>query len=261
MIEFAVAVQPNGWPAWIENAANLKFVRSLECPGELLNTHRDLFAAADHQGLHWVHVRDMAPRTIGRHAGEGISYEGLHWHDVVADLMKSCAALGVRSVSLDAGLDRISESGFDEAFQRRLALLEPVLLHAGSWGLRLCVEVRQPVAFPGSREWSYAGNLLYELRDHEVALCVNVAPVELAGDFDMDTFARRCALRTSVIRLMYYPHRGESPGDEMLAAWWKALRRHGFHGVVVFCPRVDDPDALPGILSRVDQWAAAGLEG
>jgi hypothetical protein len=93
------------------------------------------------------------------------------------------------------------------------------------------------------------------LRGTRFGLCVNVAPGELDETFDLDVFLRQCALHVQVIRLMYYPHHGDALSDTFHTQWAAGLRRHGFSGLVVFCPRVDDLDQLPGILGRADRWA------
>jgi hypothetical protein len=255
MIECALAVPVENWRSWVTAVADLNTLRALECPGALLDIAAELRKAADREGLEWGHVHDLLPLSVGRHLVEVMPYDACSWRETADSLSAACACLGVCRASLDLGLGRVSAMAFDEGIRRRLSLLDPFIAPDAAWPLSVCVDVRRPPSFPGSREWEVAGNLIHELRGREFGLCVNVHPAELGADFDTDAFLRQCALHTMVLRFCYYPRLGDNISAEVRGLWAEALRRHGFHGLVVFCPLVDDLDALPRMLETADHWA------
>ena len=261
MIECALSIPATeSWQAWVRAAADLPLLRSLECPGELLEED-GLAVAADRAGLEWVHVHDLLPPATARHLAETTLPDAASWRRSIDRLTGACACLGVRRASLDLGLDRLIGTDFSDGLERRLHLLAPFFGAEASWPLDLCVDVRRPPAFPGSREWEAAGNLIHELQGKPFGLCVDVYPAEPGPDFALDEFLRQCVLHTRVLRILYCPRLGDAIDCETRERWSTALRRHGFRGVVVFCPRVTDPDELPRILASADRWAAQLRQG
>jgi len=256
MIECALAVPASGWRPWVEAAADLRILRRLECPGVLLGEADELARAGAFAGLDWAHAHDLLPPATARRLADTPLGSGASWRATAERLGAACARLGIRRASIDLGLDGLDAgAGFAGALARRAGVLEPFFEAEPSRELTICVRLRQPPSYFGSREWEAAGNLLYELRDRGLALCVDFHPAELEDGFDIDAFLRRCVRRIAVLRFCYYPHAGETVPATARNAWAEALRRHGFRGLVVFRPRVDDPDELPRLLAAADEWA------
>lgn len=257
MITCAVSVADEAWKAWFEAVGNMKAVRDLECSAAVLAAGAEPLALARRLGLRMAHARDLLPPDIARYLTESPARGR---DDVLAYLKKTlalCHAAGVNSVCLQMGLDRVGESTFQHDFGERVRLLRALMSEADRLKLTVCVRVRHPRAFPGSKEWEHAGNLVHEVMHPCCRLALDLVPAELSGPEEVETILRAVCFNTGLVRLHYQPAVGEQLEPASQAQWAAALNRHGFKGGVVYCPRVGSEEAIGAAAAQIDAWAAA----
>ena len=256
MITCAVNVAENRWREWLDAVGNMTVVRDVEFPASLLINESNAMALAERYGLKVSHAQDLLPPEVARYLTES----PLRGRDDVlpclGNTLKQCRAGGVRSVSLEMGLDRIGEATLEQDLAERIKLLRSLMPVADSQRLTLCIQVRYPRAFPGSREWEYAGNLVHEVMNPCCRLAVNLVPSDFPQDFELRNFIRSCYFNIGIVRFHYDPALGENLTMDTQAEWAAVLQNHGFKGGVVFCPRVSGPDGIATACSQIDQWAA-----
>ena len=255
MIICAVSVAEVSWRCWLDAVSNMRVVRDVELPVATLAEPPGALALAEHYGLSVPHARDLLPADTARYVSEtpSLGRDGLL--QCLDRSLDDCRAAGVRSASLEMGLDRIGDDTFEEDFAERAKLLRCLMPLADERRLTVCVQVRQPRAFPRSKEWEHAANLVHDLMHPCCRLALNVVPAECGPGFDVQEFVRSCYFHIGVVRFHYDPQLGENLGDDAQREWAAALRSHGFRGAVVFCPKLTDDDAIPRACERIDAWA------
>jgi hypothetical protein len=261
MITCAVSVADEVWKAWFEAVGNMKAVRDLECSAAVLAAGAEPMALARRLGLRMAHARDLLPPDMARYLTESPARGR---EDVLACLKKAlalCHGAGVSSVCLQLGLDRIGDATFQHDLGERVRLLRALIPDAERLKLTVCVRVRYPRAFPGSKEWEHAGSLVHEVMHPCCRLALDLVPAELTGSDGADAVLRAVGFNTGLIRLHYQPAAGEQLDPASQARWATALNQHGFKGGVVYCPRVTSEEAIRGAAAQIDAWAAAFAPG
>lgn len=255
MTNCAVSVAEDQWQAWLEAIGEMNVVRDVEFPVSLVAGEVGAVRLAEQYGLTASFARDLLPADIARYLTESSVADrndvGTHLRNLIAD----CRACGVRSVSFEMGLDRIRENRFEQDFEQRVRLLRALIPCADQLSVSICVQVRYPKSFPGSKEWEHAAALVHEVMHPNCRLAVNLVPEEFPESFDIATFVRSCSFRIGTLRFHHGVASGESLDDDGMRAWAEALRGHGFKGGVVFSPRVSEADAFPAACRRIDGWA------
>ena len=255
MMTCAVSVAETAWDLWLGAVSNMKIVRDVELPAALLVAEPGPLALCQHHGLSVSHVRDLLPPDLARYLSES-PVRGRD--DVLAalkEILLKCRSAGTHCVSLEMGLDRMGEDTFEDDSAVRVKLLRGLIPIADRQRLTVCVQARYPRSFPTSKEWERAGSLIHDVMHPRCRLTVNTVPNELPRGFDVKDFVRSCCFRMGVVRFLYDPGLGANLVPESQAEWAAALRHHGFRGVVVFCPRVSEPEAVDEACARIDECA------
>ncbi|MBT3381210.1 MAG: hypothetical protein HN742_40475 [Lentisphaerae bacterium] len=255
MTNCAVSVSENEWEMWLEAIGEMTVVRDVEFPVSLVAGDVGAGRLAEQYGLTPSFARDLLPADVARYLSEspvlGREDVGMHLRKLIAE----CRTCGGRSVSIEMGLDRIRDETFEQDFEERLKLLRALIPCADQLRVSICVQVRYPKSFPGSKEWEHAGALVHEVMHPNCRLAVNLVPEEFPPNFDISTFVRSCCFRIGTLRFHHGLASGESMADDDMATWAKALRGHGFKGGIVFSPRVSTADALQAACRKIDRWA------
>lgn len=257
MISVAISVPEDGLETWIAAVSNTQGVRDVELAAATLQTGNQVDSLLEKNGLRVAHLRQFLPNGFTRHYLERI---GRSRNSVFLQLKSALTAFrghGARRVSLDLQLDQLAgpPADLDTGIRLQVSLLRPLLPAAIEAGITLCIPVRYPYPFPGSREWAAAENLVYEIMHPACRLGLNLFPAELEGDFDLVPFLRNCFFHLDLIRLHYNLALGEVLDRTQQQHWADGLRRHGFKGCVVFCPVISGDSGIREACGQVDQLA------
>lgn len=260
MISCAISVAESQWSDWLREIGNLKVVRDIELPVSLLAQDADAMRAVENHGLRLVVAHDLLPAETARHLAES---SGLDRGDVLTCLEETfehCHNAGARFVTLEMGLNRVSEASADAELAGHIAFLRQLVPLADELRLTICVQVRTPRPFPGSREWEHAAYVVHEVMHPACRLAVNLVPADLPGDFDISAFVRSCTFHLGVLRFHYAPALGDVLDSVALDAWHEVLQQHGFRGSLVFCPRAAGDTGIGEACARIDRWATRKAE-
>jgi len=170
-------------------------------------------------------------------------------------MLVQCRDAGARSVSLDLGLDRIKQKTYEQDVEERLRLLRSLLGVADELRVTVCVQVRFPRAFPSSKAWESAANLVHDVMHPRCRLVVDLVPADFSGDLDVAELVRLCYYHTAVYRFHYDPSIGDVLTDSMQDTCARAMLDHNFKGAVVFCPRAIEQEAITEACRRIDTWS------
>jgi len=235
----------------------MKTVRDVECSAAVLAAGPEPLALARRLGLRVAHARDLLPPDVARYLTESPARGR---EDIQACLKKTlalCHAAEVGSVCLQMGLDRIGEATFQHDLGERVRLLRALMPDAERLKMTVCVRVRFPRAFPGSKEWEHAGNLVHDVMHPCCRLALDLVPGELPHPAEVEKMLRTVCFNTGLVRLHYQPSAGEQLDPASQAQWSTALQKHGFKGGVVYCPRLGSEEAIAAVAAQIDAWAAA----
>ena len=257
MITCCVSASEDHWQDWLDAVGNLRRVRDVALPVSLLVTEPAIRTRAERLGLTVSHAQDLLPADVARYLSESPARGRKDVLSRLKDMLVQCRAAGARVVGFELGLDRIREAAFAQDLTDRVKLLRALMPVADSQKVTLCVQVRYPREFPHSKQWEYAGNLVHEVMHPCCRLGISMVPAELPADFDIGSFVRLYSFNLGALRFHYSPAMGETLGRESQARWAEALRRHGFKGLVVFCPKVKEPEGIPEASAAIDAWAEA----
>ena len=257
MISVAISMPEDGLATWIAAASNTESVREVELAAATLQTTKQIDNLLDKNGLRVVHVRQFLPNGFTRHFLERIGRSRNSVFVQLKTALVACRAHGARRVSLDLQLDQVAgpPAELDTGIRLQVSLIRPLLPAAIEAGITLCIPVRYPYPFPGSREWGAAENLVYEIMHPACRLGLNLFPAELDADFDLIPFLRNCFFHLDLIRLHYSPALGETLSRPQQESWADGLRRHGFKGCVIFCPVASGETGIRDACREVDLLA------
>jgi len=257
MIFCAVSVVDANWKQWLEAIGDMRVVRGLECSASFLVSTPDFQAAAKRDNLRISHARDLLPADMARYLTESPALGRGDVLDCLKKTLAQCQACGVESVCLQMGLDRIGDATFDHDMNERVRLLRALMPAADRHKLTVCLRVRHPRAFPGSKEWERAAHLVHEVMHPCCRLALDFFPAEVPPDHDLEELIRSCCFHVGVVRFHYTPSLGETLDAASQARWAKLLQQHGYKGAVVFCPNVTEEDGIATACEKIDQWAEA----
>lgn len=260
MISCAVGVTEPQWRDWLHEVGNLKVVRDIELPVSLLAHDAEAMRQVENRGLRLVVAHDLLPADVARHLAESSTLDRGNVLACLEETLDHCRNAGARLVTLEMGLNRIAEAGAAEALAERVAFLRQLVPVADERRLTICVQVRTPRSFPGSREWEHAANVVHEVMHPACRLAVNLVPADLPGDFDIAAFVRSCTFHLGVLRFHYAPALGDALDGAALDAWHEVLLQHGFRGSMVFCPRVGGGAGIGEVCAGIDRWATRRTE-
>ena len=251
MLITALRIDDRAWAAWLAAAGNRPGLRRVELAADvLLEQPRAVAALLERNGLQLIQVSGALSGAAVDHlaaAGDAAVDRVLSRLEVLAG---QAARLGARSLELDPGLDRIPETGGEDALRGRVRLLQRLLPLALRHGLEWTVPCRLPAVLPAQRDWHLAANLVYETMHPACRLAVQLHPGELGPAWDPLPVLRACLFQTRLFRLAYEPACGETADPGWLPAFMDELRRHAFSGSVVFAPRLARPeDGLEAVLN------------
>ena len=211
MIPCAVSIPETNSVDWITAVANTTHIREVELPATLLQEAGPAFAQVEHNGLHVLHVRELLPADVSRYLAE---QPAKGRSDVLGCFQKgleSCNRAGTRHASFDVGLDRIGAGPHDDGLEQRVKLLRALVPAAERNRITLCVQIRFPAAFPGSKAWDHAANLVHEVMHPRCRLALSLFPAEFPEDFEVEALVRRCYFNVGVLRFHYRPDLGDIP--------------------------------------------------
>lgn len=229
----AISVNEDTWPAALEAVTASECVSGVVAPVNLLKNSADFHAAVASLGMNLPH----AMRPMGGNA-ERYLYESDstmrnrilgHWVRVLSPL----GAMGVGSVALDLGLDRIQQADAESAIALRIETLKHILSCLES-PLTLAVRVRCPPDYPGSRAWERAARIVHGVMDAGCRLQLDVFPGEIERIEQWQQFERAFHLYAAVLNLHIDPSAEESLAESGALDLCAGLRRRGFRGLVFF---------------------------
>lgn len=260
MISVAVRLNDLDLDCWLDAVSNLATTRGVELPASLLAEPAEaLEARLAANALRVLHVTRLLPSGFVMRLMEAAERP----RDVLLAQVKSalarCRAVQVRQVSCDLELDAAGATAaqLEPAIRAQVSLIRQLLPVAVEAGQTLCIPVRQPPPYPGSREWSLASNVVHEIMHPSCRLALDLVPAELDPAFDLAALLRDCVFHLAVVRIHYEPFLGEAVPLRRQQEWADALRRQGFKGTVVFCPVASTPEGIRAACRQVD--ALAGL--
>lgn len=253
MLITALRIDERAWAAWLAAAGNRPGLRRVEMAATvLLEQPRAVTALLERNGLQLLQVSGALSGAEVDHlaaAGDAAVDRVLPRLEALAGL---AARLGARSLELDPALDRIPETGGEDALRGRVRLLQRLLPLALQHGLEWTVPCRLPAALPAQRDWHLAANLVYETMHPACRLAVQLHVGELGPAWDPLPALRACLFQTQLFRLVYEPACGETADPGWLPVLLDELRRHSFSGGVVFAPLLSRPEErLEAVLNGV----------
>lgn len=251
MTRIAVSVPDENAGEWIEAVAAMKRCRTIELSADTLSD-RDAVALAARQGLLIGALRDLMPPEVGRHFAD---LSGTAQNRLVALLsarIRAASQAGAPVTSMRLGLDCIGHASIERDISIRAAFLKQLAAALDSQNVTLCLPLRCPPAYPTSREWDLAVNILQDAMHPRLRICLDIFPWELGTETDPAGFARKVGFHLGAVRLIYEPLLGETLPREFLKSWAAALRWHGFNGVAILAPRVRDPDFIGKVCRDID---------
>ena len=259
MTTVAISVPDEQLVPWLDAVADTTLVRAVELPAALLNEPEALPGLLQPRGLALTHVTRFLPPGFGSRFAESAAEMRTTFTQQLQSALARCRDAGVRHVSLDLNEDDICvlESALPDTLRCWSVLMHKLLPMAMDAGITLNIPVTWPLPFPGSRNWTGAGNLVHEVMHPSCRLELNLALGELPTDFDLAGLIRNCVFHLDTLRLHYSPAQGEQPTPAQQRQWSGILLRQGFKGAIVFCPRVTTPEAIRDCCLRVDELAAA----
>lgn len=255
MITPALRIPDADWAEWLDAVAETAHLRSVELSASLLAEDAAACERVRHYGLAIGHACHLLPPDVSRYLFETplATRDDIVKH--LRQVLKKCSDMGAGAVSIEVGLERIHEPTFEDDVKARAALVHELLGSPEVPGPPLCLHVRHPPSFPGSREWGHAANLIHETDEPRLRLALNLFPHELPQETAVDQFVRSCCRQLAVVRFHYEPSLGEELDPRVQEAWGHSLRWHGFKGVVVFCPHLTGNHAIGEICSQADDLA------
>lgn len=255
MVACAISVPEYDLEPWCEAVGDLRFIRDIEISG----THLDdpgVPELLERTGLGVVHVRDLLPADVSRYINESPAQGRDDVVEHLESMLDRCRAIGAKSAGMEFGLDRITKAGFRHDFTERIRLLRSLVPVADRNGVVLCVNVRFPRSYPGSKEWEHAANLIHEVMHPSFRLAVDLVSGDLPEDFAPEILIRECYFQIGVLRIHFSPAFGETMTGEFQQSAGRALRRHGYRGVVIFRGHFEPNFSVPGrLFSTMDNWA------
>ena len=259
MTTIAISVPEAQLETWLDAVAATTLVREVELPAALLNAPGATVGLLSPRGLALTHVTRFLPPGFGPRFAESAPDLRATFTQQLQAALARCRDAGVQHVSLDLNEDDICvlESALPDTLRCWSALIHKLLPMAMDAGITLNLPVTRPVPFPGSRNWTGAGNLVHEVMHPSCRLELNLALAELPPEFDLAALIRNCVFHLATIRLHYVPAQSETPDVAQQRQWGSVLLRQGFKGTVVFCPRATTPEGIRDSCRRGDELAAA----
>ena len=259
MTTVAISVPEEQVELWLDAVAATTLVREVELPAALLNDPEPTLALLQPRGLALTHVTRFLPPGLGPRFAESAADMRATFTQQLQAALARCRDSGVRHVTLDLNEDDICvlESALPDTLRCWSALVHKLLPMAMDAGITLNIPVTWPVPFPGSRNWTGAGNLVHEVMHPALRLELNLALAELPAEFDLTSVIRNCVFHLDTIRLHYSPAQEEHPTLTQQRQWSAILLRQCFKGAIVFCPRASTPEAIRDCCRRADELAAA----
>ncbi len=260
MISSSIRVREEEWFDWIRAVGDTLLMRQVELPARLLLADPAVKGALEHYGLRVHHVRSLLPEAIGPYLFETSQKVRHEAQQQAVQSLRRLGAAHVKSASLDLGLERIRPKQLEEGLQIRLQFLNELLPAAADEGLKLCIVVRLPRPFEGSKSWELAGNLMHDsCLPASCRLALDLVPANMEKDFDINDFIRTYCLHVEVIRFHYSPMWGDDLEAMRESEWLAALRRYGFRGEFVFCPQLAENDTVDQVCQGIDRQFSAEM--
>ncbi|MFW5893575.1 MAG: hypothetical protein ACOCUY_00370 [Verrucomicrobiota bacterium] len=233
MNAIAISVSEENWPGAMESVTSSGSVCGLVAPVNLLMNSADFHSAVANGGVNLPHaIRPMggnAERYLYESGGGKRNRILGHWVRVLSPL----GAMGVGSVAVDLGLDRIRQADVESAIGLRIEILKHILSCLES-PLTLTVRVRCPPDFPGSRSWERAAQIVHGVMDAGCRLQLDVFPGEIELIEEWQKFERSFHLYAAVLNLHIDPSAEESLAESGALDLCAGLRRRGFRGLTYF---------------------------
>lgn len=255
MIACGISIPERDWRTWLDTVGDLERVRSVEVPASLLVGEPESLRLCEHYGLRILHAGNLLPADVARYLSETPAAGRPDVSACLKDMLAQCRDAGVRSVSIDLGLDRIRQDSYERDADERLRLLRSLVGVADELRVTVCVHVRYPRAFPGSKAWGSAANLVHDAMHPRCKLAVDLVPADFPENLDAAELVRVCYVHTAVFRFCYDPSLGETLTDEMQEVWSSVMHEHSFKGSVIFCPRTSEDQAIAEACRRIDGWS------
>jgi len=259
MITVGISVPQANAEVWLERIANLETLRDVELSAADIDEMRRLARRAERLGLHVPFARDLLPVELGRYLDELGPEARTELGAALGERLACCRELGATFISVGVGLDQVRADRAECAIRTRAALLRQVIPKADVHGASVCFPVRFPLAFPQSREWELATNVVHELMAPGCRLGVCVFPAELGSSFDVSRFLRSHGLQIGLIRFCYEPALGEALVPDELRGWARTLKRYGFRGGILLAPCGVAEDGIAAATRQTDGWGGTLL--
>ena len=255
MITPALRIPDVDWEGWLDAVAETTRLRSVELSASLLTEEAAACELVRHYGLAVAHVCHLLPPDVSRYLFETppATRDDILKH--LRHVLRQCTNTDASAVSIEVGLERIREPTFEDDVKARATLVHDLLGTPAGPGPTLCLHVRHPPSFPGSREWGHAANLIHETAEPRLRLALNLFLHELPHDTDVDRFVRSCCRQLAVVRFHYQPGLGEELAPRAQEEWGRSRRWHGFKGIVVFCPHLPGSEAIAEVCRKADDLA------
>lgn len=252
-MNYTVNVEGENWRDILFAASNTKRIRSVEISAALLEHREELQELLNRYGMNVVHVRDLLPLDLGRYLMEVAEPLRKGIVNGCIETLFQCIDMGVQCVTCELGLDRIQVSRLEEEIQGRVHLLRRLAAAVDRKKINICIPVRHPRAYPTSKDWEYAGNIIHEVMHPQCRLTFNLFPTEFSPDFELKKFIRSIYLNAGILRFIYEPSMGERPEDWFSENWNGYLSEYGFAGPLVFRPAITDEEGAKAAFTAVDQ--------
>jgi len=239
VLRTACHIPTRHWRQWLEAVAASPALRVIESEGDLALHNERFRREVRSLGLLLEHLTDVVPASVLRGLFDMPPERRRPVLGEMASILRLAEADGVRTVDLDLGLDGLQMKNADAALaERRQVLLACLGPSEVLDTLRVCLPVRVPPPFPGSRAREWAANLLFEAMQSRLALSFDLFPGEWETPPDPAVFVRETCLHAAVLRVHWRPDRGEVLPRRWLCGLAEALHRRAWKGTLVFRPHL-----------------------
>ena len=251
MTTIAMRIPEQNTMSWIDAVADMQEVRNIDVTGNMLDA--GIGKDADRFGIDIACVREILPPQETRFLSETDRRTRENMVTTVRRRCDRCKKAGAKTVSLWLGLERVRS---EAAMEVHIAFLRQLVSPVSNNGLTFALPVRYPVEAPKSKEWDLASNIVHDVMHPAFRLGVHLFPDEVSDRDDSSAIIRRVHFQLSKICIHYEPMFGEEPDESLLCKWGRALRWHGFRGVVVLCPREKNEESIAKVCRKADSYAA-----
>lgn len=256
MITCAIKLPEHDINSWLPAIAHTQRINAIETTADNLTNQQGFTDLLSRYGLKCPCAKDLLQPEISEYLIAANSKQ--HFNDLKNSLFNTmlCAeAMDTSLFTLSFKLDRCEFDSLEAHAAAHADFIKNLLKAPLEKRFSVAIQVRLPLPFPASREWTQALAICDAAHSKRVGLYVHFFPDEYAETKTIADFFTDCPKLPKAICFHYDTRIGETLFDDEQAEWAQRLKERDYDGLVVFAPQTNEGANCEKICETILSWA------